>query len=58
MDEAKRIDELRQDITDYQNAKGCAEDAEHYEAAKVFQELIDEARRTITTILGGEMVLA
>lgn len=58
MEDAKRIDDLRGDVLDYQNAKGGAEDAGQQGAADVYQELADEARRHIAVILNDGMVPA
>jgi len=58
MEDAKRINDLRGDIVDYQDALGKAQDAGHDSAADIFQELIDEDRRFIAVILNDGMVPA
>lgn len=51
MEEALRIEALRNDIIDYQAALGRAQDAKHQKAADIYQELIDEDKRFIAIIL-------
>lgn len=54
MKDTQRIEALREDVVDYQNMKGLAEDVRDQGAVDTYQELIDEDKHFIDVLLGVE----
>lgn len=52
MKDTQRVKALWEDVLDYQDMLGKAQDAKDQGAADTFQELIDEDKRFIDIILG------